>query len=399
MAQRRFGNVLSTISEGNNRENIATRGKVAAQRVTRSTLGDIGNNVGTSIHDGKVVTRAQKELNIQTRRPLHKSKATSSLLPKAESKNVEQKERARITDAMDMDSVQDVVEQVSEAMKHCEITNIDADDFENPQLCAEYANEIYRYLMKYEKDFCICDYLKDQKEINERMRSILVDWLVQVHEKFRLLQETLYMTVAFVDRYLAKESVPRSELQLIGVTAMLLASKYEEMYAPEIGDFVFITDQAYDKPKIRKTESKMLAVLDYQLGAPLCLHFLRRHSKAAVSRAETHTMAKYFMELMLVDYASVKFLPSLRAAGALYLSLKLLDKKEWDATLEHYSTYSERTLKPCVRRIAQLVIKAKNKDSKLTAVTNKYAKHKFLKVSQSPSLTTDQLFYYAEQLW
>jgi hypothetical protein len=71
-------------------------------------------------------------------------------LPKAESKNVEQKERARITDAMDMDSVQDVVEQVSEAMKHCEITNIDADDFENPQLCAEYANEIYQYLMKYE---------------------------------------------------------------------------------------------------------------------------------------------------------------------------------------------------------------------------------------------------------
>jgi cyclin B len=63
---------------------------------------------------------------------------------------------------------------------------------------------------------------------------------------------------------------------------MLLASKYEEMYAPEIGDFVFITDQAYDKPKICKTESKMLAVLDYQLGSPLCLHFLRRYSKAAV---------------------------------------------------------------------------------------------------------------------
>jgi cyclin B len=76
--------------------------------------------------------------------------------------------------------------------------------------------------------------------------------------------------------------VPRSELQLVGVTAMLLASKYEEMYAPEIGDFVFITDQAYDKSAIRRTESKMFEVLDYQLGDPLCLHFLRRNSKAAV---------------------------------------------------------------------------------------------------------------------
>jgi cyclin B len=82
--------------------------------------------------------------------------------------------------------------------------------------------------------------------------------------------------------------VPRTELQLVGVTEMLLASKYEEMYAPEIGDFVFITDQAYDKSAIRRTESKMFEVLDYQLGDPLCLHFLRRNSKAAVVSLGLH---------------------------------------------------------------------------------------------------------------
>ena len=94
-----------------------------------------------------MVTRAQKELNIHTRRPLHKSKGTtslSSLLPKVDSKDVEPKE------SMDIESVQDVVEQVSEAMKRCEVTDIDADDYENPQMCAEYANEIFRYLLKYE---------------------------------------------------------------------------------------------------------------------------------------------------------------------------------------------------------------------------------------------------------
>lgn len=75
--------------------------------------------------------------------------------------------------------------------------------------------------------------------------------------------------------------MPRSELQLVGVTAMLLASKYEEMYAPEIGDFVYITDEAYNKSTIRKCEAKMFATLGYQLGDPICLQFLRRNSKAA----------------------------------------------------------------------------------------------------------------------
>ena len=80
---------------------------------------------------------------------------------------------------------------------------------------------------------------------------------------------------------LQKQTVARNELQLVGVTAMLLASKYEEMYAPEIGDFVYITDHAYDKTVIRKTEAQMFHVLEYRMGDPLCLHFLRRNSKAA----------------------------------------------------------------------------------------------------------------------
>ena len=72
----------------------------------------------------------------------------------------------------------------------------------------------------------------------------------------------------------------RNEVQLVGVTAMLLASKYEELYAPEVGDFVYITDNAYSKEKIKTMEHKMLKVLEYDLSNPTCLHFLRRNSKA-----------------------------------------------------------------------------------------------------------------------
>lgn len=89
-----------------------------------------------------------------------------------------------------------------------------------------------------------CNYMKQQSDINEKMRGILVDWLIEVHLKFKLLPETLYLTVSTIDRYLSLADVHRSKLQLVGVTAMLIACKYEEIYPPEVRDFVYITDKA-----------------------------------------------------------------------------------------------------------------------------------------------------------
>lgn len=71
-----------------------------------------------------------------------------------------------------------------------------------------------------------------QTEINERMRAILTDWLIEVHYRLMLMPETLYLTVYIIDQYLSLENVPRKELQLVGVSAMLIACKYEETWAP-----------------------------------------------------------------------------------------------------------------------------------------------------------------------
>ena len=73
-----------------------------------------------------------------------------------------------------------------------------------------------------------------QVNINEKMRAILVDWLVDVHLRFKLVPETLFLTVFLIDKYMEKTTIKRSDLQLLGVTSMLLASKYEEIYAPEV---------------------------------------------------------------------------------------------------------------------------------------------------------------------
>lgn len=77
------------------------------------------------------------------------------------------------------------------------------------------------------------------------MRKILVDWLVDVHLKYKMKEETLFLAINFIDRYCSLRQVPRTEYQLVGVSCMLLAAKYEEIYPPFVKDFVYITDNAY----------------------------------------------------------------------------------------------------------------------------------------------------------
>merc|ERR1712243_116760 len=195
-----------------------------------------------------------------------------------------------------------------------------------PQLVVEYVQDIYNYLRHVESIQNVeKDYLSGQTEILPKMRAVLVDWLIGVHLQFHLLQETLYTTIAIIDRYLQIEiprsGVARSKLQLVGVAAMLVAAKYEEIYAPEVKDFVYITDRAYTEREILKMEIKILSTLSFDLGRPLPLHFLRRASKAGGVEAITHTLAKYAMELTLVDYKMAHIKPSVIAASALALSL------------------------------------------------------------------------------
>ncbi|XP_072133834.1 G2/mitotic-specific cyclin-B2 [Mobula birostris] len=267
-----------------------------------------------------------------------------------------------------------------------EIEDIDAEDGGNPQLCSQYIKDIYKYLHQLEMQQTIRPHYLEGQEINERMRAILVDWLVQVHSRFHLLQETLYMTLAIMDRFLQSQPVSRKKLQLVAVTAMLLASKYEEMYSPTVGDFVYITDNAYTKAQIRQMEILILKELEFNLGRPLPLHFLRRASKAANVDAEKHTLAKYLMELTVMDYSMVHIYPSEIAAAALCLALKVLDQSQWTPVQQYYTGYSEESLLPTMKHMAKNVVKVNEGLTKHVAIKNKYASAKLLKISTIPQL-------------
>jgi G2/mitotic-specific cyclin-B, other len=111
------------------------------------------------------------------------------------------------------------------------------------------------------------------------MRLILVGWLIEVHLKFKLLPETLFLAINLIDRYCERAQVMRQNFQLVGVTAMLIASKYEEIYSPEIRDFIYICDKAYTKEQILFQEREILRVLDFDITAPSIYRFLERFTK------------------------------------------------------------------------------------------------------------------------
>ena len=128
--------------------------------------------------------------------------------------------------------------------------DIDANGSNDPLLVTEYISEMYTYHRSEEHRAIVGPYLDSQPEINQRMRSILIDWLVDVHYKMKFFPETLYTTVNIVDRFLAKKEVPRRKLQLVGVTSFLIASKYEEIYPPSLYDLVYVCDNAYSKQEV-----------------------------------------------------------------------------------------------------------------------------------------------------
>jgi len=281
---------------------------------------------------------------------------------------------------------EDPIEALTSKLSNISVEDIDAEDRENPLLCSEYINDIYDYMKIMEKEYAVdADYIKKKTDITERMRGILVDWLIQVHLKFKLLQETLYLTVAILDRYLSVTDIKRDKLQLTGVTCMLIASKFEEIYAPEVNDFVYITDNAYTFQNILDMEILILNTLEFDLNHPLPLHFLRRNSKAGNADGKVHTLGKYLTEICLTHVSMLKFKPSVLAAGAFLVAQHvLMPDKKWSSTLTHYTGYTREMALIPAKAICELVIRAEK--SKHQAVRNKYSSSKFLSVSSLDEL-------------
>jgi G2/mitotic-specific cyclin 3/4 len=174
-----------------------------------------------------------------------------------------------------------------------------------------------------------------QSDISWSMRSVLMDWLVQVHNRFGLLPETLFLTVNCIDRFLSVKVVSLSKLQLVGATAIFVAAKYEEINCPSVQEIMYMVDGGFTVEEILKAERFMLSMLDFELGWPGPMSFLRRISKADDYDIDTRTLAKYFLEVTIMDERFVGSPPSYIAAGAHCLARMMLRKGHWVSFFPH----------------------------------------------------------------
>ena len=169
------------------------------------------------------------------------------------------------------------------------------------------------------------NYMDDQKELTWEMRQTLVDWLLQVHLRYHLLPETLWIAINIMDRFLTRRVVSILKFQLVGVTAMFIASKFEEILAPSVEEFVFMCEKGYTREEILKGERIMLQTLDFQVSNYCSPYsWMRRISKADDYDIQTRTLCKYLVEVTLLDYRFLQVKPSLIAAIGMYTSRRML---------------------------------------------------------------------------
>ncbi|KAK4105993.1 A/B/D/E cyclin [Parathielavia hyrcaniae] len=255
---------------------------------------------------------------------------------------------------------------------------LDDEDLDDPLMVAEYANDIFEYLRDLEcNSVPNPQYMSHQDDLEWKTRGILVDWLVEVHTRFHLLPETLFLAVNVVDRFLSEKVVQLDRLQLVGITAMFIASKYEEVLSPHIANFRHIADDGFTEAEILSAERFVLATLNYDLSYPNPMNFLRRISKADNYDIQSRTFGKYLMEISLLDHRLMAYRPSHVAAAAMYLSRLILDRGEWDETLEYYAGYSEEEIEPVVALMVDYMARPVIHE----AFFKKYASKKFLKAS------------------
>jgi G2/mitotic-specific cyclin 3/4 len=255
----------------------------------------------------------------------------------------------------------------------------DDEDLYDVSMVTEYSDEIFQYMRRLEKQMSPDPFYMDQQnEIHWSMRSILIDWLVQVHHRFNLLPETLFLTINYIDRFLSLKVVSLSKFQLVGAVALFLAAKYEEINCPSVQEIAYMVDHGYSVEEILKAERYMIDMLEFNLGWPGPMSFLRRTSKADDYDLETRTLAKYLLELTIMDKRFVASPPSWTAAAAHCLARRMLQRGPWTNCHVYFSGYTLSQLQPAIDAILE---SCKDPQANHNAIYEKYTDRRFKRAS------------------
>lgn len=353
---------------------------------TRTVLGQKTGNAASSelkrpASGSGVGGHVTKKRNVSASKPPKEDDEDSENAPPAKNGSsgaLKAQQRSKLQEKLMQDEILDDDEDEGPSLEELikEAKDLDAEDIDDPLMVAEYVHEIFDYMKELEQaTMPNPDYMDSQTELEWKMRGILVDWLLEVHTRFRLLPETLFLAVNIIDRFLSCKVVQLDRLQLVGVTAMFIASKYEEVLSPHVQNFVHVADDGFKDVEILSAERFILSSLDYDLSYPNPMNFLRRISKADNYDIQTRTLGKYLLEIGCLDHRFLEHPPSLVAAAAMYLARLCMDRGPWDATLAKYAGYTEQEIQPVFKLMVEYLAGPVVHD----AFFRKYASKKFLK--------------------
>ncbi|KAJ9590979.1 hypothetical protein L9F63_015985 [Diploptera punctata] len=262
------------------------------------------------------------------------------------------------------------------------VDDFDKENLHDPSQVALYSMDIFNYLKEREELFKVADYIDAQPSVTMWMRSLLVDWMVEVQECFELNHETLYLGVKLVDLYLSKEQISKEKLQLVGAAGLFVASKFDERCPPMVKDFLYICDGAYTHKELINMEASLVKAVDFDLGMPLSYRFLRRYARCAKLTLPMLTLARYILEMSLMEYSFIQVSESRIAAAALLLALKMKMGTGWTKTLEYYSGYTVEDIKGLTHEL-NAMLHRKPKEA-LATIRNKYSHRLFFEVATLP---------------
>ena len=225
--------------------------------------------------------------------------------------------------------------------------------------------------------------MNNQPEINDIMRAILIDWIVDIHLKFKLRQETLFMTIWLIDTYLSFAFVQRDRLQLLGITCLLISCKSHEIYYPQQTKLIEATDNAYTKEEMLTMENQILKKLNFYIVCPNPIDFYNILSKMFNFDKKHYYLGNYFIESALVNYQILKYSSSVVASSCAYLVMKYYRLDGYQKLYNNFiinEKYPEDVIKDAAKEIYMLVDNLSK--TKFKAVKNKYSSAQFEKVAE-----------------
>ena len=362
--------ISSTISPNNHLQssvNMKSFEQTKENKTMEIKNHDVKNNITVSKEEEKI---SEKEFGVPTEKNINNIKSSPN-------KNIEQS-------LIEKEKKPQIIEDKLYGKYFQKIIN------DNIQIPTEYIDTIYYNLLIEENEGITpkpeYNYMKKQTEINEQMRSILVDWIIDIHCKFGFTDETLFMTILSIDRYLSVRKISRSKLQLLGVAALMISCKHEEIDLPKADDFIYITDNAYTRNEIFKMENDILHLFKFCLLYPSPIKFYEMLSINFKFSKKQFFMGKYLMESFLIDIKNIKYKSSIISCACTYIVMKFFKMnnyhdsydKKWYLIDE--TNNIEHSVKECAKDICLFVDNIHK--SNYLSTQKKYSKPEYEKVAQ-----------------